>query len=123
MEEEVLELRALADEGGEFTVAEQVRELVPVAGGVEALEREIVGVVGGFTGFGGPADEGAAETVADLLLLLIEDLLGHFFPCEAEVADGGDHAETDGAALGEDEVALIVVVVVASEEVGGGLMG
>jgi hypothetical protein len=38
MEEEVLELRALADEGGEFAVAEEVRELVPMAGGVEALE-------------------------------------------------------------------------------------
>lgn len=57
------------------------------------------------------------------MLLLVEGLLGHFFPGEAEVALGGDHAEADGFSGGEEEWAGVVVVFLVAEEVLGGAVG
>ncbi len=97
MEHEGFELGAFGEEVGEGAIEEEVRDFVVVAHGVEALEGEVVGVVGGLSGGFGPIDEGGAKGVADFLLLFVEDLLGHFFPGEAEVAFGGDHAQSDGS--------------------------
>ena len=77
---------------------------------MQALEREVVGVVAGLAGGFRPAEQGGAQRVADFLLLHVEHLLGHFLPGEAQVADGGHGAQADGFPLREIERALVVVV-------------
>ena len=42
-----------------------------------------------------PVDEGVAQAVAHLLLLLIQYLLWHFLPDETQVPDSGDQAQAD----------------------------
>ncbi len=110
------------EESGEDAVAQQVRHLVPVADGVEALERQVVGVVGGLAGGAGPADERRAEALAHLLLLLVEDLLGHLLPGEAQVAHGGDEPQADGPPRREEQRALVAVPVHPLEELGDRLV-
>ena len=91
--------------------------------GVETLKRKVVGVVGRFADGPGPANERGAQGVAHLLLLLVEDLLRHFFPGKAEVAFGWDHAESDGTAGRKVQWPGIGVVIDGVEEVAGGGVG
>ena len=76
------------EERGERAVAQEIRDFVKVADGMQALEREIVAVVGRLARALGPAAERGAQRVADFLLLLVEHLLRHFLPREAQVARG-----------------------------------
>ena len=98
VDKEGAKLRARGEEAGERAVFEEVRNLDPVADGVEALTGEVVGVVGALADGAGPVGEGGADAVAHFLFLFVEFLLRGFFPSEDEVADGGDEAEADGAA-------------------------
>lgn len=123
VKEEVLEVGMGLEESGEGAVAEEVRDFEEMPDRMEALEGEVVGVIGGFAGLAGPLDEGLAEAVADFFLLFVESLLGGFLPLKAEVAFGGDEAEADGAAGGEEDRARVVVVLDAIEPVGDGLVG
>ena len=65
---------------------------------MQALQRYVVGVIAGLSGSPSPADECGPETVADLLLLNIQHLLGHFFPGEAKIAFGRDESQAHAAA-------------------------
>ena len=123
MKHEGFELRTLFEKGGESSVQQEVGQLEEVADGVEALKGEVVGVVRSFPGTLGPADESGAEGVAHFLLLGVENLLGHFFPGEAEIALGGNHAEADGATGRKVERAGVLVVIDGVEEVAGGAVG
>ena len=123
MQQQGFQLRALAEEFCQGAVAQEVGDFIPMADGVQALQREVVGVVAGFAGAGGPADQGGAQAVADLLLLLVQHLLGHFLPRETEVAFGGHHAQADAFAGAEQERALIVIVGALGQEVLGGAVG
>ena len=86
---------------------------------MEALEWKIVGVVAGFANRLGPADERRAQGVAHLLLLLVENLLRHFFPGKAKVALGGNHAKTNGAARRKMQWSGVGIVSDGIEEVTG----
>jgi len=123
MKDESLELGSLFEQRGEGAVAEEVRNLIPMADWMEALEWEVVGVVGSFAGCFCPVEEGGAEGFTDFLLLHVEDLLGHFFPGEAEVTNGGDGAQADGFPLRKVEWARVMVVLIMAEEAGGGVVG
>jgi hypothetical protein len=113
---QVPEVGTFAQKSGESSVAKEIGNLEEVPDRMEALEGEIVGIIGGFAGAGGPLDEGVAEAFADFLLLFVEALLGHFLPLEAEVAFGGNEAEAHGTALGQEERAGITVVVGAFDK-------
>ena len=63
----------------------------------------------------GPTDEGGVQALADFLLLLIENLLRHFLPGEAEIALGGNEPQADGAATRKMEWAGVVVAIVTLE--------
>ena len=73
----------LIQEPGQHAVAEQVRDLVEVAGGVEPLDRDVVGVVGTLALAPGPFEDRTPAGLADLLLVLIERLVARLFPEEA----------------------------------------
>src|SRR5262245_21781542 len=90
---------------------------------VEALERHVVSVVAGFPRGARPVDEGVAQAVADLLLLFVEDLLRHFFPEEAQVADRGNQAEANGFTGGKGQRPFIAVMAFSLEEFPDGLVG
>lgn len=104
MEEQVLDGGLGAEQAGEDAIAEEVGDFEEMTDGMEALGGEIVGVVGRFAGGLRPVDEGVAEAFADLLLLFVEELLGHLLPLEAEIAFGGDEAKSHGAAPGEEDL-------------------
>ena len=89
---------------------------------MQALGREVVGVIGPLAGGAGPVDEGGAEAGADFLLLLIKALLGHFLPEEAQVAFRGDHPQPDGASGGQQERAGIFIILLALQKLGDGGM-
>ena len=72
MEEEIAELGPLLEELGERAVAEEIGDFEPMTDGMEALEREVIGVIGGLAGGMGPVDESGAEAIADFLLLFVE---------------------------------------------------
>ena len=119
VQEEVLKLWLSLQQGSQLAIAEQIGEFVPVTGRVEALEREVIGIVRRLAGFLGPAEEGAAEAVAHFLLLEIEYLLRHFLPCEAQIADRRHHAQPDGSPAGKNHLAFVAVVILTAEEIGG----
>lgn len=123
VEEEVLETGMGLEELGESAVAEEVGDFEEMPDRMQALEGDVVGVIGGFAGVAGPLDEGVAEAVADFFLLFVEALLGGFLPLKAEVAFGGDEAEADGAAWGEEDGAGVVVMLDAVEPISDGLVG
>ena len=98
VQEQVLQLRAIEEQPGQRAVAEHVGHLEPVAGGVQALQRHVVGVVVAAAGRFGPADERGVQALADLLGLHVEDLLRHFLPGKAQVAGHGHHPQADRTA-------------------------
>jgi hypothetical protein len=123
MKEEELELGALLQQPGQGAVPEEVGDLVPMSDRMQALQGKVVGVVGGLAGRCRPVEEGLAEAVADLLLLFVQALLGHFLPGEPEVADGGDESQADAAAGREEEGSGELKVGVLIEEGLNGLVG
>ena len=103
VEQQILQLRALRQQPRQDAIPQEIGHFIPMADGVQALERQVVRVVAGLARAAGPIDEGVAQAVAHLLLLLIEDLLRHFLPDEPQVADGGDHAQADRFAGREEQ--------------------
>jgi hypothetical protein len=71
---------------------------------VEALLREVVGVVAAFARAFGPADDRCVEAVAHLLLLFVEHLVGRLLPRKPQVAGHGHEPEADRPAGREPEV-------------------
>jgi hypothetical protein len=59
---------------------------------MEALEWEIIGIIGGFACGFGPTDKGSVEAIADFLLLFVEQLAWEFLPGKAQIADGRNKA-------------------------------
>ncbi|MGC4051391.1 MAG: hypothetical protein QM757_18690 [Paludibaculum sp.] len=98
VEHEVAQVGLLFEQSAQGAVAQEVGHFVPMAHGVEALLGQVVGVVGGLAERGGPVHQSGANAVADLLLLVVEHLLGHLLPGEAKVAGGGHEAQADDAA-------------------------
>ena len=64
VDEQRAELRLLGEEPGQRAVLQQVRHLEPVADGVQALAREVVGVVGCLAGGAAPSRSSAARTLS-----------------------------------------------------------
>ena len=122
MEHEVFELRARGQNGAQGTVAEKIGQLVPVSYGMHALQRHIVRIVTGFAGGARPAHERLTQAVPNFLLLLIEDLLGHFLPLKAKVADGGHHAQSHGFAGRKEQWPGIAVVGLTCQELLRGIV-
>src|SRR2546428_434527 len=114
----MVQLRALTKQFREDTVAEQVRNFVPVADRVQALEGRIVRVIAGFARLARPAEQRRAQAVPHLLLLLVQQLLRHLFPREPQITHGGNQPQTHRAARRKQERALVAVVVLAREELG-----
>ena len=95
---EMLQLRPFGQQLGQHAVAQQVGDFVPVADRVQALLRQVVGVVAAFAHASRPADQRSVQAVEHLLRLLVEQLLRHFFPGKAQVARHGDQAQADDPA-------------------------
>src|ERR1700752_2123044 len=89
---------------------------------VQALQRSVVGVIGGFACGARPLDEGVTEAFTDFLLLLVQDLLWHFLPKEAEVADRGYQSLPNGFPGRKQQRALVAVMIVACQKLIGWLM-
>ncbi len=100
-----------ASSAGQRAVAEQVGHLEPVPGRVQALQRQVVGIIAAAAGGLGPGDQRGVQALADLLRLHVEDLLRHLLPGEAQVAGHGDHPQADRAARREQQRPRIAVVV------------
>ena len=104
VEEEPLQLRPFGEQPREHAGAagrvapQHVRDLIPVAHRVQALLRQVVGVVGALARLLGPADECRMQAVADLLLLLVEQLMRKLFPGKPQVAGHRDHPQADRSA-------------------------
>ncbi len=90
---------------------------------MKALRREVVRVVARLTGLLGPIDERGVAVLPHFLRLLVEQLLGHFFPGEAQVAHRGNGAQADGAARRKQQGAGVAVVVFGAEPVFDGPVG
>src|SRR5262245_44122702 len=90
---------------------------------MEALPGQIIDIIRALTGAFSPIDQRGLKAFPQLLLLLIEHLLGHFFPGKTEVADHRYHPQTHGAARREQEPPTVRVVILFGEERGGGMMG
>src|SRR5674476_1080410 len=82
---------------------------------MQALHRQIVRIVGPLARLRGPLDERGVQALADLLRLLVQHLLRHLFPGEAQVALHGDHAQADDAPGREHERPGVMVVALAGE--------
>ena len=67
---------------------------------MQALHGKVAGVIAALAATFGPVDKRRAPAVANLLGLLVEQLLGHFFPRESQIAFHGDEAQSDAAARG-----------------------
>jgi hypothetical protein len=87
-------------------VLQHVGDLEPVADGVQALPRHIVGVVAPFASRTGPSQQGGPDALAHFLLLFVQLLLGRFLPGEAQVAHRGYHPQADGAPRRHPRVTL-----------------
>ena len=74
---------------------------------MQALERKVVRVIGGFPGGARPVQQRGAQALADFLLLLIEPLLRHFLPRETQVAHHRHEAQPDGFAGREEQGMLL----------------
>ncbi len=79
-------------------IAQHIGNFVPVAGGMQTLQREVVGIIGTFGAVAGPLDESGVQAVAHFLLLHVQLLLRHFLPSEAKISGHGDETKTDAAA-------------------------
>ena len=123
VEHEGFQAGALGEKTGEGAVEEEIGQLIEMPDGMQALEREVAGVIARLPRPARPADEGGAEGIAHFLLLLVERLLRHFLPRETQVALGGDHAQADGAAGGKMERAGVAVVAVVLQELAGRPVG
>src|SRR4030095_4734769 len=101
VQEQVFQLPSFGEQTRHRAVAEKIRHLEPMADGMQALQRKIVGVVAGFARLACPAHEWRAHTFAALLLLLIELLLRHLLPQETKVAPRRQKPQTDTSAWRE----------------------
>ena len=97
--QQVPKLRPLLEQRYEDAVPQHIRRLVPMPGRMQALHRNIVGVVAAFSGLPGPADQRGVQAFANLLLLFVEGLLRHFFPREPQIARHGNQPQPDAFAF------------------------
>jgi len=109
LQQQVFEPGTLAQQLGQDAVAEQVGNLEEMPDRVQALQRQVVGVVAALARRSGPADEGRAETLTHLLLLNVEHLLGHLFPGETQVAFGGHEPQAHAATRGQQQGTRVIV--------------
>ena len=112
---QVLQLRVLLQQAQQHAVAQHVRNFVPVAGGMKALEWEVVGIIGTFGALHCPLNKGGVEAIAHFFFLHVEFLLGHFLPGETEIAGHGNEAQADAAAGRKDHLSLIAPVLFARD--------
>ena len=89
----------------QHAVAQQVGHLVPVADRVQALGRQVVGVVAALAHALRPADERGVQALLHLLRLLVEQLLRHLLPGKAQIARHGHQAQADRPPRREDAAA------------------
>ena len=78
VQHQMLQGRTFGQQTSQGPIAQKIRNLKEVSHGMQALERHIVRIVPGLTRAPGPSDQGGAKAVPDLLLLDVEQLLGHF---------------------------------------------
>ena len=97
MHEDMLQVRICPEELQQHAVAEQVRYLVPVSDGVEALHGKIVGIITCLAAPFRPIHQGGMEAFEDFLSLFIQQLLGHFQPGESEIPYCRYQAQPDAA--------------------------
>jgi len=81
-----VQTRELVEEPGQDAVPEEGGDLVEVARRVEPLDRDVVDVVGPLARRPRPFQDCPAAGVADLLLVLVEDLVRRLLPEEGQVA-------------------------------------
>src|SRR5437588_10950466 len=83
---------------------------------MEALDRDIVGIIAGLARCARPVDKSGTQTVADFLLLFVKHLLRHLLPGEPEISHRGDHAQADRFTRREKERPFVAIIVLAREK-------
>ncbi len=92
----VRKLRPRGEQAREDAVLQEIRDFEPMADGVQALARQIVGVVAALARLPGPRRQRGPHALAHLLLLLVEPLLRRLLPGEVQVAYRGHKPQADG---------------------------
>ena len=110
VDQQVLQPRPLLQQAEQRAVAQQVGHFVPVAHRVQALHRQVAGVIAAFTQLPGPRDQRGTQAFADLLGLLVEQLLRHFLPGKPQVALHRHQAQADAAARRKQQRAGVAVI-------------
>ena len=90
---------------------------------MQALKWDIVRLIGRFAGAASPIDKRMPQAVANLLLLLVQNLLRHFLPHETQVASGWNHSHTDGFPGREQQQSFISIVFLTRQKFLNGRMG
>src|SRR6185437_286086 len=75
MHHQVAKARPIFKHSEQDTIDEKIWNLIPMTDRVQALQREIVSIVGAFTGLFRPIEEGGAAALTNLLRLNVEYLL------------------------------------------------
>src|SRR5207302_6725551 len=83
---------------------------------MEALDRDIVGIIAGLARCARPVDKSGTQTVADFLLLFVKHLLRHLLPGEPEISHRGDNAQADRFTRREKERPYVAIIVLAREK-------
>ncbi len=122
VEHQVPQTRPLGQQRRESSVAQHVGNLIPVADWVETLHGKVVGVTAALAHLRGPRDQGGMQAFAHLLGLLVEDLLGRFFPGEAQAALRGNRPQADGGSRRKQQGAGISVVLFGAQVAFDGLV-
>ena len=86
---------------------------------MQALLRHVVAVIAAFAHLLRPADEGRVQALTDFLRLLVEQLLRHLLPGEAQIARHRDQAQTHGTPRREIQRSGIAVIVPLRQKVDG----
>ena len=95
VDEQPLQVRIGLQNLRQHAVAQEVGHLVKVAGGIEPLDRQIVGVIGSLALAPGPVEDRPTAGVADFLLVVVERLVAGLFPEKREVAGHRNQPLTD----------------------------
>ena len=92
-----LELRMFGEQRGEYAVAEEVRNLIPVSMRIKALPRHVVDIIVPLAPGASPIHHRRAGGLTHFLLLFVQHLLRHLFPQKVQIAHHGDEALPDRA--------------------------
>ena len=80
VKKEIFQMRPLRQQSSQDAIAQNIRDLVPMADRMEALERRVVRIIVRLACTARPMDQRVTQAIAHFLLLFVKHLLRHLFP-------------------------------------------